>query len=293
MIKHVMSLSTAALGLALCAGQASAGPLSQAWETPNTLSGPESALFDAERGVIYISNVAGQPNEKDGNGFISTLSPDGAIAELKWVEGLDAPKGLALVDGKLYVSDIDTLVEIDVATGEISNRYAGEGAQFLNDVAADDSGNVYVSDMLANSVYRLSDGALSVWLQDEALENPNGLHVEGDQLIVGSWGKMTDGFATEVPGHLKTVSLQDASIKSLGNGTAVGNLDGVESDGQGNFYVTDWMAGKLFHITPAGDAEMLLELGQGSADHEVMEAQGLVVIPMMNDNKVTAYKLGE
>lgn len=279
-----------ALSTALFASPVIADSLTMVWESPAELNGPESALYDSGRDVIYVSNVNGAPNEVDGNGYIARLSPDGAILETQWVEGLNAPKGLAMHGGKLYVSDIDQLVEIDLESGDVTNRYAGAGAQFLNDVTADQAGNVYVSDMVGNKIYRLSGGEFAVWLDDARLDNPNGLHVDGDKLIVGAWGKMTDGFNTAVPGHLKTVSIDNASVKSLGSGTPVGNLDGVEPDGRGNFYVTDWMAGKLFLISPSGEAEVLLELGQGSADHEVIEDKGLIVIPLMNENKVVAYR---
>jgi len=278
---------------AIATSSSLAGELTKAWETPDTLSGPESAIYHAGSDMIFVSNVNGAPNEKDSNGFISTLSPDGTVIKADWVTGLHAPKGLALSGDNLYVSDVDTLVEINIESGAISNTYAAADSQFLNDVAADADGNIYVSDMMTNTVYRLSGGELSPWLQSDDLENPNGLFVEGDNLIVGSWGVMTDGFATEVPGHLKSVSLADQSIQSLGNGTAVGNLDGVESDGNGNYYVTDWIAGKLLHIMPSGESNELLDLGQGSADHAVMADQGLIVIPMMNDNKVVAYKIAE
>lgn len=278
---------------AVACTNASAEGLTMAWETPDSLNGPESAIYHAGSDTIFVSNVNGAPDEKDSNGFISTVSPDGTVVKADWLTGLHAPKGLALSGNMLYVSDIDTLVEIDVESGEISNRYEAEGAQFLNDVAVDADGNVYVSDMMANVVHRLSEGELKPWIASEALENPNGLLVDGDQLIVGSWGKMTDGFATEVPGHLKAVSLEDQSISSLGNGSAVGNLDGVEPDGKGNYYVTDWMAGKLFHIMPSGESTELLDLGQGSADHTIMADQGLIIIPLMMQNKVVAYKIGE
>lgn len=272
---------------------AGAEGLTKAWETADTLSAPESAVYHAGTDTIFVSNINGEPGDKDGNGFIATVSPDGNVVKADWLTGLDAPKGLALNGNMLYVSDIDSLVEINIESGEISNRYVAEGAQFLNDVAIDADGNVYVSDMMANVVHRLSDGEFMPWLSSEDLDNPNGLLVEGDQLIVGSWGKMTDGFATEVPGHLKSVSLDDQSIASLGNGSAVGNLDGVESDGQGNYYVTDWMAGKLFHIMPSGESMELLDLGQGSADHTILTDQGLIIIPLMTQNKVVAYKIGE
>jgi len=51
--------------------------LSKKWETPAQLKVPESVCFDAGRNVIYVSNVAGSPTDKDGNGFISKVSPDG------------------------------------------------------------------------------------------------------------------------------------------------------------------------------------------------------------------------
>lgn len=267
--------------------------LSSAWESPAEFSGPESAIYDDARDVLYVSNVNGSPVEKDGNGFISKLGLDGKITELNWVGGLDAPKGLAISNGKLYASNITELVEIDIEAGAIDNRYAADGAKFLNDVTADQDGNVYVSDMVGNKIYRLSGGKLSVWLESDKLENPNGLFVEGGQLIVGSWGNMAEDFSTEVPGHLKTVSLADGSVATLGNGNPVGNLDGVESDGKGNYYVSDWAAGALFHITPAGDAEQLLDLNPGSADIEAINDMNLIVIPMMKDNKVIAYKVGQ
>jgi sugar lactone lactonase YvrE len=286
---HIYFVS--AVAAALWFGTATAQMLEQAWETEAELKGPESAIYDAERDILYISNVNGGPNEADGNGFISRLALDGSITELEWVSGLNAPKGLAMVGNMLYVSDINELIEIDIEQGAISNRYAATDAQFLNDVTADDAGNVYVSDMMTNTIYKLSDNQLSSWIQDDALENPNGLLAEGDQLLVGAWGKMTDGFNTEVPGHLKTVALADGTISSLGDATPVGNLDGVESDGKGSYYVTDWMNGKLFHIDSSGNASELLSLGQGSADHEVILDKGLIIIPMMMNNTVQAYTI--
>ena len=35
---------------------------------------PESALLDSARNVLYVSNVAGEANGKDGIGFISKVS---------------------------------------------------------------------------------------------------------------------------------------------------------------------------------------------------------------------------
>ncbi len=281
---------TALLGATLAA-PALAQSAELVWESTEGFITPESVLYDSQRGVMYVSNVNGAPNEADGNGYISKILPSGEVADGSWVDGLDAPKGLAMHGGKLYVSDINQLVEIDIESGEITQRYQGADSKFLNDVTADAAGNVYVSDMVTNRIYRLSNGSFDVWVDSPDLDNPNGLHAEPGRLIVGAWGVMTDGFATAVPGHMKTVSLADGSIASLGDATPVGNLDGVEADGSGGYFVTDWMAGKLLRVDTAGNAEMLIDFEQGSADHEYIQGSGLVIVPLMMENKVVAYRV--
>ena len=260
-----------------------------AWKTAAVLEGPESVVFDAKNKLFYVSNVNGHPLEADGNGYISTLSADGKIINQNWLTGLNAPKGLALVGNLLYVADITELVVIDTTTATIKARYEDKQAKFLNDVAADKAGNIYVSDMFTDKIHQLKDDKFSVWLESAQLEKPNGLLVEGNNLIVGSWGVMTDGFATEVPGHLKTIDLNTKQIESLGNKSPAGNLDGVEPDGKGNYYVTDWLNGKLLHIEPSGNSSTLLVLGQGSADHTIVD--DLIVIPMMLDGTVMTFKV--
>ena len=259
--------------------------------TVEGFDGPESALYDSKRNLVYVSNVNGSPTEKNGQGYIATLSPEGSLVEKAWVVDLDAPKGMALVDSTLYVTDIDRLVAIDVDTGKVSATYPVAEAKFLNDAAAAPDGQVFVSDMFTDTIHTLSGENLEVFVQDEELTGPNGLLVEGDKLIVAAWGKITEGFETETPGHLKTVDLSSKEISSLGDGTPVGHLDGVEPDGSGAYLVTDWMAGGLYRIQPSGEAELLLDLNQGSADLGIIAEKKLAIVPMMNDGTVVAYSV--
>ena len=152
------------------------------------LEAPESAYFDEARNVLYVSNINGEPLVKDGNGYISRVSPDGEMLEAKWVTGLDAPKGLVSDGVTLYVSDIDRLLAIDIETGEISGTWPAKGAIFLNDTALDAAGSVYVSDMIADKIHVLTDGALSVLSEGEALQHPNGLNMRDGKLLVAPWG---------------------------------------------------------------------------------------------------------
>lgn len=103
-------------------------------------------------------NINGDPSEKNQNGSISKISPDnGSIIELNWINGLNTPKGLAVNDDKLYLADIDELVEAGVSDGQIIDRYRAAGAVFLNDVAIDSQDRVYGADTGTNTIYRLEN----------------------------------------------------------------------------------------------------------------------------------------
>lgn len=265
--------------------------LVNAWETGADFLQPESISYHSDSKSLFVSNVNGNPNDADGNGFISQVALDGDMLEQHWIDGLDAPKGMAISGNTLYVADIDKLVEIDINNQRIVRSYPATGAKFLNDVTIDKSGNVYVSDMMTNRIYRLSAGKFEIWMETAELEAPNGLLVEQDKLVVGSWGNMTEGFATDVPGHLKQIDIASKKLISLGDATPVGNLDGVEADGHGNYLVTDWMNGRLLLIQANGKSKTLLVLEQGSADHTVLPEFDLVIIPMMMTNQLKAFRV--
>jgi hypothetical protein len=124
------------------------------WETPPTLLVPESVCFDPSSQSLFVSNINGLPTDKDGNGFISLLSTAGEITELRWVTGLNAPKGMGIFGEKLYVTDIDRVVVISIKSKTIEKFYEFPEAKFLNDIAMDIIGTVYVSDMMSTRIYR-------------------------------------------------------------------------------------------------------------------------------------------
>jgi DNA-binding beta-propeller fold protein YncE len=254
-------------------------------------SHPESVELDIPHQVLYVSNVGGAPTAKDGDGFISKVSRDGKLLELKWITGMSAPKGMVIDGFKLYVSDIDYLVEIDTRTGKIVNRHRASGAIFLNDTALDKSGNVYVSDIATKKIWQLKDGVFSVWYDKADLMHPNGLRgIYGGKLLVAGWGKDMQGDgSTKVGGNLFTIDLATKELKNLGSGAPIGNLDGLERDAHGNFLVTDFLAGSLMRIKKDGSHEVLMDLNAGSADLDVINKGHVAVVPVMLDDNVRAF----
>lgn len=84
--------------------------------TVEGFSSPESMITNSEN--LYVSNVGKElkPTQKDGDGFISKLTKDGKIEALHFIDGLNAPKGMGIVNNTLYVADIDTLRGFDLNT---------------------------------------------------------------------------------------------------------------------------------------------------------------------------------
>jgi sugar lactone lactonase YvrE len=273
------------------------------WETPTNLKNPESVAYAPKQNVLFVSNVNGKPDQRDQNGFISKVLPsNGSIIDLNWVTGLDAPKGIATSnDGsKLYVSDITDLVEIDIANGKIIKRFNAPGSSFLNDVVSDKQGNIYVSDTSTNTIYKLdvnlgnSTSSLEAWLQSPQLNGPNGLHIDNNKnkLVVVSLGPLS-----KPGGGIEVIDLKNKTISSLGKkGTTspFGGLDGIESDStETHYYVTDNPAGKLYDVNADGTRYItLIDLHtKGAADLGYIPGQSTIIIPLMQDNKLVAYKL--
>ena len=261
------------------------------WQTESHLKQPESVVYDIMRRSIYVSNINGEPSVADGNGFISLIANDGKIEKLKWIDGLNAPKGMAMLGKKLFVTDINELLVIDVETAKISKRFKADDKSFLNDVAVTSSGVIYVTDTVNNRIYRLYQGKFEMWLEDPKLENPNGLYIDNKYIIVGSWGTPTDGWRTDIPGHIVLISPEDKHIKDFADGSPIGNLDGLARYDNNSFLVTDWMQGELKLVKSDGQVVTLLELGQGSADILYQRSRNLLLIPQMSKGNLVAYTL--
>lgn len=254
---------------------------------------PESAYYHSPSGRLYVSQVVGSPVEKDAQGWISILDLDGKMITEKWVQGLNAPKGMRVKEDTLWVSDIDRILAFELSSGKRKHEIKVKGAKFLNDVAVDDRGNVYVSDMLDDAIYKVDpQGKLSTFAKGKHLEYPNGLLAVGGKLYVASWGVITDPetFGTKVPGRLYTLDLATKKQEFITR-VPLGNLDGLELDREGNAVVTDWVNGLVFRINGSGRSEILYADIDGSADIALIQEKDLVIVPAMNENKVHALLL--
>lgn len=260
----------------------SAPGVAAAWATPRRFVTPESAVWDAARGVLYVSNYSGYTRAvmQPGLEFISTVSADGRILERVWIDGIKNPTGLAVVGDRLFAVGRQALVEVDIPGRAIVARHPFPQPVLPNDVAADASGRLYISDSAKNAIYRFADGRMEAWFADPRLGRPNGLCVAGGRLVVG-------GVAS---GGLLTVDLETKEFRpwvTLGEGV----VDGLCALPDGGLLVSH-NEGRLFRVRADGAVERLLDAttaGWNIADFAYVPERRLMVIPTFADDRVVAY----
>lgn len=257
-------------------------------ETEN-LSHAESVAYSSDSNLLYVS-VQGE--QEPGDGSIATLNLDGSLNDIAFAPGLNNPKGIAISGDRLYVSDATQLVEIDLGNGNVLNRYSAGDEKFLNDVAIDATGNVYVSDMGSSSIYRLStNGIYEKWLTSPELENPNGLLVVDNILYVASWGlpesANAEGFTQ---GRFLKVDMSSKKISQITQ-LPQGNLDGLQVFDDQHFLISEWRKGLIYKISKSGEVELFFTSEFSVGDILYLKDKKLLALPLNRQNKVQLYQL--
>ncbi len=267
------------------------------------LSTPESVLYDDKTDTYLVSNINGSPLDKDNNGYITELSPDGAVVKAKLVAGgengvtLNAPKGLALSNGLLFVADLDTVRWFDRSTGAPKGELKVAGSTFVNDLAVGPDGLIYLSDSGlkggkdgfaptgTDGVYAIDvsgkKAKLKTVKKDKALARPNGLLVQGDTLYMVPFGANT----------LHAFDLK-AKAKAKGEATKLptGGLDGLVAVGD-EFLVSSWEGKAVYRGKVGGEFKEVLGGLEAPADIGFDTKRSRVLVPRFMGNAVEAYEL--
>ncbi|MGK7389866.1 MAG: SMP-30/gluconolactonase/LRE family protein [Candidatus Cyclobacteriaceae bacterium M2_1C_046] len=262
--------------------QVETGVLEKLWETDTLMLTSESVLYDKERDRLYVSNINGQPTEEDANGFISTVNLDGEVLFVYFFSGyLDAPKGMAINNGKLYVTNIDELVEISIEDRTSNKSWVIDTAKFLNDVAAGPDGTIYFSDSETNTIYSLQNENVEVFLNSSELNGPNGLYIDGNTMMV----------ATMNGGQLLKINMDNKSIEVFATGIGAG--DGIVPTGDGRYLASSWN-GRIFLIDEQGNKKTILDTRDedlNAADIEYIPEKNLLLVPTFKGSTVAGYRL--
>src|SRR5216110_1400248 len=250
-------------------------------------STPESVLHDSAQDIYFVSNINGSPTAKDNNGFISRVRPDGAIENLKFIEGGRA-------GDTLWVADIDAVRAFNARTGAPldSVKLDSAGAVFLNDLTIA-SGAIYITDTgikfddVGNvlhpgpdRVFRIGpDRKITVAARGDTLGRPNGIALDpvGKRFVIVEFGGRS----------LLAWKPEDKAPSVIAKGP--GGFDGVVIAG-GKILVSSWTDSTVSSYE-TGQAVKLVTGVPSPADIGYDAKRNRLLIPIFTGNRVEIWQL--
>ena len=266
------------------------------------MSTPESVIHDEQLNVWFVSNINGNPSQKDNNGFIARVHADSLNVVTRLAEGgknnvtLNAPKGLAIVGDTLWVTDIDAMRGFDKRTGAplATIEMGANGALFLNDVAASPDGSIFITDsgLIFDStgamthpgpdrIFKVAGRTVSEVTTGAALSGPNGIawDATGNRWIIGPFSS----------NDLLSMSAGSSTPTKIATGP--GSYDGIVVMGHGKILVSSW-ADSAVHMLLDSTFVKIISGVNAPADIGFDERRMIIAIPMFMEGKVSFYRIG-
>lgn len=246
---------------------------------------PESALYDAKGGRIFVSNIEceiGQYWADDGEAFISLINKDHTLQALRWVDSnasapMNGTKGLTLLGDHLYFADNTRLQRCTLSGQHV--EVVASGFQKANDLCSDNS-NVWLSDTGAGKIYCIKPSGEKREIKSPL--SPNGLTFAGGKMFGVSW-------------DLHEVYELDPSGKNapvpFGLADHFVNLDGIEVLKDGTFIVSDYKGHKVCAISSDRKTVTTLVKLETPADIGIDHEAGILYVPQLLANKLSIFKL--
>ena len=268
------------------AGAAAARP----WFVRDGFVAPEAVRYDPDQDVYFVGNWGtGSASATDNNGYISRMRPDGQIETMRFIAGgsngvvLHAPRGMYIVGDTLWVADADAVRGFHRKTGaKLANvDFSVLDRGFLNDVAADATGTVYVTDTGRNKLYKVTGGPTLV-VSDSILGAPNGITWDGanNRFIIVPFGGHK-GIRAWAPG---ATTLTDIAMSTGAR------YDGVEVLPGGRILVAS-QADTSLHIFTGNSGRAILRTLGPPADIAVDTKRNRVAVPVVARNHVEIWEL--
>ncbi|QDV51556.1 SMP-30/gluconolactonase/LRE family protein [Gimesia fumaroli] len=249
----------------------------------------ESCVYDPVRNLIVVMNAGVPQNMQKNDGYVSLLNPDGSVHTTKWIGAsrkgltLNHPLGTAIHNGTLYTADIDVVRTFDLASGKPGRAYPVKGATFLNGIAVNKDGTIFVSNSKPESrVYKITaNGDVSLFVDGKPLDIPNGVAIDQDgNVVVVNVGN--NDVMTFDPANGKLLRTEHA---------AEGGNDGLVILPDGTKYVSSVRFGSVSKIRPGKPAKVIASGIPSAASMGYDSKQKQLIIPMNNNNAVAFIKL--
>jgi sugar lactone lactonase YvrE len=268
---------------------------------------PESSVHGFD-GKLYVTLMGASREKGDGDGSIVVVDGDQVTP---FADGLDDPKGIVFIDGKLITTDFDIVWSIDAAGKK--TVFAGPAAFpaapiFLNDIAIEPGGkSILVTEMGDRSgmmnpagefwpleseqaesiatlgrIYRVTlEGEVSIAIDhSREIPNPNGVDVLDDGRIL---------VAEFFRGNL--LEWQNGKWRIINKDHR--SADGIVHDDKGNLYLSEVRTGRVWHIQAATGEKRLLATLESAADLILDEKNQQLIVPDTKAGKLVYIPTGK
>ena len=252
----------------------------------------ESMAYDEARDLYVAVNAGIGQDVIPNDGYISLINPDGSAHTLKWI-GVDRngltlnhPLGSDIVNGLLYVADINVVRWFDMESGEPRGSVTVDDAQRFNDIEVAEDGTIWATQTGTEEsgtwrVYRIgSNGNASVVVEGAPLARPNGIAFDPDGNIV----------VVNINDNAVLTFSPDGELVTTEHAVDGGN-DGLVILDDGTKYVSSVRIGTVSRIRPGQSAEVVASGIPSAASMAYDSKRNRLLIPMNNWNAITIVEL--
>jgi sugar lactone lactonase YvrE len=259
--------------------------------SPASFTQPEAVRYDPDQDMYFVSNWGpGSAEAKDNNAFMSRMTPDGKVDQLKFIAGgtngvtLHSPRGMTIVGDTLWVVDVDAVRGFNRRTGAplATADFSAFKLGFLNDIAAGPDA-LYVTDTGTDLLYRIAGGHVTVAVQKGKLGSPNGITWDAGnhRFIIVPWA----GDST-----IKAWTAGSKTLSVVGKNSGGTQFDGVEVLGADRVLVSAQSDSSLYLFT-GGVGHPIIKTGGAPADIAIDTKRNRVAVPFVDRGMVEIWQL--
>ncbi|RPG80106.1 MAG: hypothetical protein CBC74_006890 [Crocinitomicaceae bacterium TMED114] len=243
-----------------------AGAASLCAQTPSNI---EAVEYDPAGNQWFVSN-----------GSSLLVTPDQG-ANWSFFGEAQASHGMEVLNGHLFAIGNNVIRAYDLDTAEEVGMLTIPGVAFLNGMGSHSNGMLVVSDFWSNRLYTVDvnepQQMSHTLLAGNFGATPNGVVIDeaGNRAIVVCWGNNAD---------ILSFDLESGDMTTLVNGTGLGNLDGIDVDGSGQYYVSSWSPTRITRFSSDfADTETVVTGAAGlSSPADISYAIGIDTLGVAN-----------
>lgn len=247
-------------------------PALQSLSAQNLLDRPESVVYDSLYNRYLVSNW--------GNGSIVQIDSNGV--QSYFTTGHFSINGIYITDNKVFAGCSTKVKGFNLSDTQMVMDLYIPGSINLNDVTADNSGNLYITDFNARKIVKVNmqNQSYSTFVSG-LTHQPNGILFDesNNRLLLCSFG-------SEIP--ILAVNLLDSSVSMVAY-TALADCDGFAKDDYGNYYISSWKTRSIYRFDSvfSNPPEVFYTNSEAAAaDISYNSVDDLIAAPILWQNRI-------